>query len=136
MKEESYDDIKKAVDQLLKINSTVKRKKKAYIDKQKDLFITIMMALQAAQTRTILTQTELKVDFSTYDEMYLQIIDSLLLLQFGKEGYEVISFYLYEKFNPDGSVNELFDEEDNIVPSTTANDIWNILQKLKNDNEK
>ena len=26
----SYEDIKKAVDQLLKINSTVKRKKKAY----------------------------------------------------------------------------------------------------------
>jgi hypothetical protein len=136
MKEDSYGDIKKAVDQLLKINSTVKRKKKAYLDKQKDLFTTIILALQAAQTRTILTQTELKVDFSTYDEMYLQIIDSLLLLQFGKEGYEVISFYLYEKSNPDGSVNELFDEEDNIVPSTTANDIWNILQKLKNDNEK
>ena len=29
MKESSYDDIKKAVDQLLKVNSTVKRKKKA-----------------------------------------------------------------------------------------------------------
>ena len=68
--------------------------------------------------------------------MFLQIIDSLLLLHFGKEGYEVISFYLYEKFNPDGTVNELFDEEEKIVPSTTPGDIWNILMKLKNDNEK
>lgn len=136
MKEDSYDDIKKAVDNLLKINSTVKRKKKAYIDKQKDLFTNILMALQALQTRTILTQAELKVDFSSYDEMFLQTIDSLILLHFGKEGYEVISFYLYEKYNPDGTVNELFDDEDNIVPSTTAEDIWNILQKLKNDNEK
>lgn len=136
MKEDSYDEIKKAVDNLLKINSTVKRKKKAYIDKQKDLFTNILMALQALQTRTILTQAELKVDFSSYDEMFLQTIDSLILLHFGKEGYEVISFYLYEKYNPDGTVNELFDEEENIVPSTTAEDIWNILQKLKNDNEK
>ena len=94
------------------------------------------MALQALQTRTILTQAELKVDFSSYDEMFLQTIDSLILLHFGKEGYEVISFYLYEKNNPDGSINELFDEAENIVPSTTAEDIWNILQKLKNDNEK
>jgi hypothetical protein len=136
MKEDSYGDIKKAVDNLLKINSTVKRKKKAYLDKQKDLFTNILLALQALQTRTILTQAELKVDFSSYDEMFLQTIDSLILLHFGKEGYEVISFYLYEKYNPDGTVNELFDDNDNIVPSTTAEDIWNILQKLKNDNEK
>jgi len=132
----SYDDIKKAVDQLLKINSTVKRKKKAYVDKQKDLFIGIIMALQAAQTRTFLTQTELKLDFSSYDEMFLQVIDSLILLHFGKEGYEVVSFYLYDKFNPDGTVNELFDEENKIVPSETPEDIWNILIKLKDNNEK
>ena len=36
MKDNSYDDIRKAVDSLLKVNSTVKRKKKAYLDKQKD----------------------------------------------------------------------------------------------------
>lgn len=136
MKENSFDDIKKAVDSLLKVNSTVKRKKKAYIDKQKDLFVNIIVALQAAQTRTYLTQAELKLDFSSYDEMYLQIIDSLILLNFGKEGYELISFYLYEKWNPDGSVNELFDDDENIVPSTTPEDIWNILVKLKSDNEK
>jgi hypothetical protein len=130
-----YDDIKKAVDQLLKINSTVKRKRKAYIDKQKDLFIGIVMALQAAQTRTILTQTELNLDFSTYDEMYLQIIDSLILLHFGKEGYELITFYLYEKINPDGSFNELTDDDGKVVPSTTPEDIWNILVKLKAGNE-
>ena len=135
MEQGGFDDIKKAVDQLLKINSTVKRKKKAYIDKQKDLFISIMNALQAAQIRTALTQTELKLDFGTYDEMFLQIIDSLILLHFGKEGYELISFYLYEKMNPDGSVNELHDDENNIVPSETPQDIWNILVKLKSNNE-
>jgi|688.fasta_scaffold491092_2 hypothetical protein len=132
----SYDDIKKAIDALLKINSTVKRKKKAYVDKQKDLFTGIIMALQAVQTRTILTQTELKLDFSSYDEMFLQVIDSLILLHFGKEGYEVISFYLWEKFNPDGSVNDLLDEDENVIPSETIEDIWNILLKIKSNNEK
>lgn len=133
---EGYDDIKKAVDQLLKVNSTVKRKKKAYLDKQKDLFISIIMAMQATQIRTSLVSSELKVDFSTYDEMFLQLIDSLILLHFGKDGFEVINFYLYDKFNPDGSVNELYDEEDKVVPSETPEDIWIILSKLKSDNEK
>jgi hypothetical protein len=135
MKQNSYDDIKKAVDQLLKITSTVKRKKKAYIDKQKDLFINIIMALQASQTRTILTQTELKLDFSSYDEMYLQIIDSLILLHFGKEGFELISWYLYEKINPDGTFNELRNADEKTVPSDTPEDIWNILVNIKTSNE-
>ena len=133
---EGYDDIKKAVDQLLKVNSTVKRKKKEYLDKQKDLFVSIIMAMQAALVRTALVNSELKVDFSTYDEMFLQLIDSLILLHFGKDGFEVINFYLYDKFNPDGSVNELYDDEDKVVPSETPEDIWNILSKLKSDNEK
>ncbi len=133
---ESYDDIKKAVDQLLSINSTVKRKKKAYLDKQKDLFTSTLLALQAVQSRSHLASSELKVDFSTYDELFLQIIDSLFLLHFGKEGFEVINFYLYDKFNPDGSINELFDDEDKVVPSETPDDIWNILIKLKKNNEK
>lgn len=132
---EGYHDIKKAVDQLLKITSTVKRKKKAYIDKQKDLFISILMALQASQTRTILTQTELRLDFSTYDEMYLQIIDSLILLHFGKEGFELISWYLYEKINPDGTFNEIQNDEGEIVPSDTPEDIWNVLVNIKASNE-
>jgi hypothetical protein len=134
--DEQYSDIKKAIDSLLKINSTVKRKKKAYIDKQKDLFIGIILSLQAIQTRTFLTQTELKIDLSSYDEMFLQIIDSLILLHFGKDGYEIISFYLYEKFNPDGTVNELFDEEEKIIPSSTPSDIWNVLVTLKSNSEK
>lgn len=136
MTSDGFDDIKKAVDSLLKINSTVKRKKKAYIEKQKDLFTSIIMALHATQARTNLANTEMKLDFSSYDELFLQTIDSLILLHFGKEGYEVISFYMYEKINPDGSVNELYDDNDKIVPSETPEDVWNILMKLKLDNEK
>jgi hypothetical protein len=126
-----YDNIKQAVDALLKINATVKRKKKTEVDKQKDLFVSILTAIQAAETRTTLVLNELKIDYTAYDELFLQIIDSLLLYNFGKEGFEVISFWLYEKIAPDGSVNELYDDDNNIVPSTTPEDIWNIIQKIK-----
>ena len=126
-----YNNIKQAVDALLKINATVKRKKKTEVDKQKDLFVSILTAIQAAETRTTLVLNELKIDYTAYDELFLQIIDSLLLYNFGKEGFEVISFWLYEKIAPDGSVNELYDDDNNIVPSTTPEDIWNVIQKIK-----
>ncbi len=49
--------------------------------------------------------------------------------------YSMFSIYLYEKINPDGSFNELFDDDGKIVPSTTPEDIWNILVNLKASNE-
>jgi hypothetical protein len=92
---DDFNSIKKAVDSLLKINSTVKRKKKAHIEKQKDLFINIINALQASQVRSNILYNDLKLDYANYDELFYQIIDSLILLHFGNEGYELISFYLY-----------------------------------------
>jgi hypothetical protein len=128
---DDFNSIKKAVDSLLKINSTVKRKKKAHIEKQKDLFINIINALQASQVRSNILYNDLKLDYANYDELFYQIIDSLILLHFGNEGYELISFYLYEKFTPDGEMLEMYNDDEEIIPTETPEDIWNILMTLK-----
>jgi hypothetical protein len=128
---DDFNSIKKAVDSLLKINSTVKRKKKAHIEKQKDLFINIINALQASQVRSNILYNDLKLDYANYDELFYQIIDSLILLHFGNEGYELISFYLYEKSTPDGEMLEMYNDDEEIIPTETPEDIWNILMTLK-----
>jgi hypothetical protein len=128
---DDFNSIKKVVDSLLKINSTVKRKKKAHIEKQKDLFINIINALQASQVRSNILYNDLKLDYANYDELFYQIIDSLILLHFGNEGYELISFYLYEKFTPDGEMLEMYNDDEEIIPTETPEDIWNILMTLK-----
>lgn len=128
-----YENIRSAVDALLQVNSTLKRKKKTAAIQQKEVFTSIINALEQSQVRSSLMFTELKVDLSSYDEMYLQIIDSLLLLSFGKAGYELISFYLYDRTNPDGSLNSLVDETGNDVPLETVNDLWELIQRLKSE---
>ena len=77
--------------------------------------------------------TELKLDLSSYDEMYLQIIDSLLLLSFGKGGYELISFYLYDRNNPDGSNNTLVDEDGNVIEAAVIERVKPVLEVLEDD---
>jgi hypothetical protein len=128
-----YENIRSAVDSLLQVNSTLKRKKKTVAIQQKEVFVSIINALEQSQIRSNLMFTELKLDLSSYDEMYLQIIDSLLLLSFGKGGYELISFYLYDRNNPDGSNNTLVDEEGNDVKLETAHDLWELIQKVKSE---
>ena len=66
-----------------------------------------------------------------YNEPFFQIIDGLLYLHFGKEAGDLIMFYIYERSNPDGSVNELEDEEGNIVPLNRIEDLWELTKRLR-----
>ena len=84
--------------------------------------------MQEIEVRGILLATDLRLDFTSYDEKFYKVIDNLIELQFGKEAAELIFFYLYERENPDGSTNELLDKNDNIVPLHNPSDLWNLIK--------
>jgi hypothetical protein len=71
------------------------------------------------------------VNMARYDEPFFQIIDSLIYLHFGKEASELIMFYLYERVNPDGTINDILDENNNPVPLTSVEDLWELIKQLK-----
>ena len=73
---------------------------------------------------------DLQLDFAKYDEAFLDVIDALIILHFGKEGAEVISWFLWERVNPDGSFNYLMDELENEVHINTVQDLWELLLRL------
>ena len=134
--EESYSNIRKAIDQLLNVKSSVKRKKQTKQVQHRDLFVNIINTLQMMIGRSTLAFTDLKVDLSSYEEPYLEVIEALLLMRFGKESFELIAFYLWERESPDGSINDLLDESDNIVPLENAIDLWNLIIKLNPNLDK
>jgi len=130
---EEFSNIRQAIDKLLNVRSSVKRKKQNKLAQEKELFVSIVNSLDQLNNRSNLAFTELQLDFSSYEEPYLEIIDALMLLKYGKEACEIISYYLWERVNPDGSINELHDDEDNTVPLETADDLWNLIQQMKQD---
>jgi len=70
------------------------------------------------------------VDLSNYDEPFFQIIDSLIFMQFGKDAGELIMFYLYERTNPDGTINPLYDSNDEIIPLERIEDLWELVKQF------
>ena len=127
---EEFSNIRQAIDKLLNVKTSIKRKKQSKQLQERELFINIINSLENVQTRSSLAFTELRIDLSTYDEPYLDVIDALLLIKYGKEAYELISYYLWERVNPDGSITELHDDNDNVIPLETADDLWNIVQQV------
>lgn len=130
--QEHANGIKSSIEDILGAGASLRRKKKSEDDNQREKFEKIIRTLEEIEVRGIILGSDLQLDFRSYDEKFYIVIDYILELHFGKEGYELISFYLYERINPDGSVNELMDENDNIVPLNTPADLWELLKINQN----
>lgn len=71
------------------------------------------------------------IDIVKFEDPYFQIIDSLIYLNFGKEKGDLIMFYIYDRKNPDGTVNELVDKKGNAVILNTVEDLWELVKNSK-----
>lgn len=128
--ERQLTEIQSAINSILSVKSLVRKKKKKQADKKKELFTAIINSIEQIVLRQNLMYAELQLDFTNYDEAFLDTIDALIILHFGKEGAEVISWFLWERANPDGTHNYLMDEAGNEVHIDTVQDLWELLLRL------
>ena len=125
--EQGLTEIQTAINEILNVKSLIRRKKKNQSDKKRELFISIINAIEHVSNRQNLMYVDLQLDFATYDESFLDIVDALVILHFGKEGAELIAYYLWDRVNPDGSINPLIDENNNPIVLESASDLWETL---------
>lgn len=128
--ERQLTEIQSAINSILSVKSLIRKKKKKQADKKKELFTAIINSIEQIILRQNLMYMDLQLDFTNYDEAFLDTIDALIILHFGKEGAEVISWFLWERVNPDGTHNYLMDEAGNEVHIDTVQDLWELLLRL------
>ena len=124
--------VKQTLETMIGTDLSLKRKKKSEHDFNRDMFEKIIIALEKVNIRTAIIGTEFDLDLSKYDESFYEVIDNLVMMQFGKQASEVIFFYVYERMNPDGSINELRDINDNPVILNNPTDLWELVNLIKN----
>ena len=129
---EQYNQLRVAVDSILNTSSTVKRKKRTEAEKKMEMFRQIINTLEEIQARSFIASYELNLDMNGYDEKFLEVIDALLYMNYGKDCYELISFYLFERVNPeDGSVNPIMIEESGEeVYLNDPYDLYNLMKRI------
>jgi len=124
--------VKQTLETMIGTDLSLKRKKKSEHDVNRDMFEKIVIALEKANIRTAIVGSEFDLDLSKYDESFYEVIDNLIMMQFGKQAAEVIFFYVYERMNPDGSINELRDVNDNPIVLNNPTDLWELVNVIKN----
>ena len=126
--EKHADGIKRSIDEIIGVDTFLKRKKKSEEDIQRVRFETIIQTLEEVEVRGMIIENDLNIDFTSYDEKFYLVIDSLFNLHFGKEASELIFFYLYDRMNPDGTMNEVMDSDENVIPLSTPSELWELVK--------
>jgi hypothetical protein len=134
--EEHTQGIKTSIESIIGSDTVLKRKKKTENDINKESFEKIVLTMEEVQVRSTLLHAEFKMDMFDYEEKFYEVIDRLFSLHFGREAAEVIFFYIYERMNPDGTVNQLADVDGNPIPLESPSDLWELVNYMKDKNKK
>jgi len=126
--EQHADGIKKSIDEIIGVDTFLKRKKKTETDQNRERFIKIIQTLEEIEVRGMILGNDLQLDFTSYDEKFYFVIDALFSIAFSKEACELIFFYIYERLNPDGTANDVEDLDGNIIPLKTPEDLWELVK--------
>jgi hypothetical protein len=124
---EDFKEIQTAVDGILNVKSYVRRKKRTELDKKKEMFVQMINSMEEITVRQALMYADMDVDMFKYDEKFLSIIDLMYYLHFGESCSEIMAFYLYDRKNPDGTLNPLIDQSGQEIILETAYDLWSLI---------
>lgn len=130
MAKQEYNQVRDAVSAMLKASTVIKRKNKSKVEKKRELFVQTINSLEEVLTRSHLLFTDANIDFSTYDEKFMSIIDSLIYMHYGQQCFDLISWYLYDRNTIDGHVSKLNDENGNEIPIESAYDLYDLVIKV------
>jgi|TARA_R100000315_G_C5102549_1_gene58758 hypothetical protein len=136
-KEDNVDKIKSYIEDILGTKSSLRKKLPSKRSKEKELFCEILNNLQFVNARTMGMKHDYKVNMMDYDDPFYVAIENLLQLKYTEDQRNIINWWLYDKFLPTGEVLILTDKEsEEIIPSDTPEDIWDLIQEHEKKNNK
>ena len=105
--------------------------------KERHLFCEVISNLQFVNSRTLGMKHDYKIDMMDYDDPFYAALENLFKLHYTQEQRNVINWWLYDKFLPTGEVLVLTDKiTEEVIPSETPQDIWDLIQKHEKKNTK
>ena len=134
MSKEEINKIQKSIEEILGTESGLSKKRPSVLDKKREHFNVILNGLAHINARSLGLKHDYRVDFIEYDDIFFNVIESLLKLYFNKDQRALINWWLYDKFLPTGEVLILTDKStEEVIPSDTPEDIWDLIQQHKNE---
>ena len=121
--------IKESVEHIIGVPLTLKPKKKNKEDTDREQFQSLINMLEHINMRSYMAE-DIGINTDQYDELFYNVIDPLIIDKYGNECVELIFFYVYERVNEDGTINELVDNNNNVVILNNSLELWELCKLL------
>lgn len=119
------------ISSILGTTTKIKKVKRNSEDHKRIVFNRIIENYIIAVNRESVMDEMYMIDLSMYNQIYWEVIEDALSLCFNAAQIGFINFYLFERFDIPGSIKQLFDENNQMIPLDTPDDLWNLLQNYK-----
>ena len=136
-RKDNVKHIKKYIDDILGTKSSLRDKLPTKQSQQRELFCDLLRQLQFVNGRTMGLKHDYKMNMMDYEDPFYVAIEDLIKLHYTQEQQNLINWWLYDKFLPTGEVLILTAKTtDEIIPSDTPEDIWELIQAHEKKNNK
>jgi hypothetical protein len=123
-------NVKTSIDKILGKDTTLKRRRKTSADLKKEIFVKFINIMLYLDIRNAELNSKFNMNMDDYDEPFMESLDQLLKLTFNNRQLEIIYFYLYERIDIEGRPIAMKDDNDNIIPTNTPEEVWYAIQNL------
>ena len=123
-------DLKFGFDKMLSAETIIRRKNFTQKNINKNVFISIITRYLETLDKSSFLISEFDLNLSKYEDPFYAMIDDLMLLKWGPDIYKLISFFLYERHNDDGSENFIVGPNMEEIKITTPEELYNIINRL------
>ena len=94
---------------------------------EESIFVHFVNELDKAQTAEHKLFENSKIELNHYTEPLWNVIENLLKLLYGEDQAELIQWYIYDRFNADGSIVPIEDESGKKYIFTNPEDLWSYM---------
>lgn len=126
------ENVKIAIDKIIGKPTKLRKKKKSGLDAQKrSVFNQIINSIIEAEERDTIIDETFSIDLSRHNRIFFDIIDNFFKLYFNKDQINVINFFLYDRYVPNGTMLNLTDKNNMPIKLDTVDDLWFLLKSME-----
>lgn len=124
-------DIKHLLEELVGAEVNINESPKSVEQKEEKLFIELVETIEIAWKQEHEMYENYGVDFQGFSQYLYHAIETLVMLKYGAFKAEVFWWYVLERFDEEGNILGLEDENGKVYHFKTHKQFWKFFKTLK-----
>lgn len=125
------ENVRISISEILGQPTSIRRVKKTNEDKKKTNFINLISVLRDVEDRDMMMLGMMGIDMDNHNNPFYTAIDILMEMSFSKDQINIINWFLYDRVFTEERIDDLYDENEQIIPMNTIEELYKYIKKIK-----